>query len=283
MLHGEWISTMLSEFTASALLVLAGILIGRYRERQRLKGKDLHQYDFYPYVSTPEKFAEFSLKDFRLGLHYLLRNADARAARQLIFIGEQNNVRQSLGTEELSAYERLFKKYHGASVVDDSRAFLENYRNIARLIGRTFPHMGIEILVHDLSNPTKSICCIEGGEVTGRSLEMGTTTLLVDLMRRLNQKEDKLNYELNIGKRRFKCTTIPVVRKDYGVVGAVCINIDINYIRDDVLASAERTAAFFRHYCQTDLQLEENILSKDEYRQALAGKRHFRDLEAGRA
>jgi predicted transcriptional regulator YheO len=263
--------------------VVAGFLVGRYRERQRLKGKDLHQYDFYPYVATPEKFAEFSLKDFRLALHYLLRNADARAARQLIFIGEQNNVRHSLGPEELRAYERLFKKYHGASIADDSREFLENYRNIARLVGRTFPHMGIEILVHDLSNPTKSICCIEGGEVTGRSLEMGTTTLLVDLMRRVSQNQDKLNYELNIGKRRFKCTTIPIVRKDYGVVGAVCINIDINYIRDDVLSSAERTAAFFRQYCQTDMQLEENILSKDEYRQALAGKRHFRDLEAGHA
>jgi hypothetical protein len=218
--HSEWLSTMLSEFTASALLVVAGFLIGRYRERRRLRGKDLHQYDFYPYVATPEKFAEFSLKDFRLGVHHLLRNPDARAARQLIFIGEQNSVRDQLGPEDLRAYERLYKKFHGASVTDDSREFLENYRNIARLIGRTFPHMGIEVLVHDLSNPTRSITCIEGGEVTGRVLEMGTTALLVDLMRRVNQKEDKLNYELNIGARRFKCTTIPILRKDCGVAGA---------------------------------------------------------------
>ena len=280
MFHNEWISTMLSEFTASALLLIAGFVIGRYRERRRLKGKDLHQYDFYPYVATPDKYAEFSLKDFRLGLHYLLRNTDARAARQLIFIGDQNQVRQMLSAEELRAYERLFKKYHGASITDDSRAFLENYRNIARMIGRTFPHMGIEVLVHDLSNPTRSICCIEGGAVTGRSFEMGTTTLLVDLMRRVNQKEDKLNYELNIGARRFKCTTVPIVRKDYGVVGAICINIDINYIRDEVLESAERTAEFFRHYCHTDIQLDENILSKDEYRLALLGKRHFRYVAA---
>ena len=73
--------------------------------------------------------------------------------------------------------------------------------------------MGIEVLVHDLSNPSRSITCIEGGEVTGRSLEMGTTTLLVDLIRRVNMSEDKLNYELNIGARRFKCTTIPIVRQ----------------------------------------------------------------------
>jgi predicted transcriptional regulator YheO len=277
MFHSEWLTTMLSEFTASALLIIAGFYFGRWRERRRLKGKALHEYAFYPYISTAERFAEFSLKDFRLGIHYLLGNTDLRAARQLIFIGEQNNVRAQLGPEDLPAYERLFKRSHGSSVSDDSREFLDNYRNIAHLLGRTFPHMGIEVLVHDLSNPSKSITAIEGGEVTGRSLEMGTTTLLVDLMRRVNQNQDKLNYELKIGARRFKCTTVPIVRKEYGVVGAICINIDVNYIDDYVLTSAERTAEFFRQYAHADLHLEENILSKDEYRQAQAGKRHFRD------
>lgn len=281
MFHTEWLLTMLSEFTASALLVVAGFLVGRYRERKRLKGKDLHHYDFYPYVANHEGFAEFSLKDFRLGVHVLQKRHDARAARQLIFIGEQNNVRHQLADDDLRAYEKLYKQFHGASIGDDSREFMENYRNIARLLGRTFPHMGIEVLVHDLSNPTRSICAIEGGEVTGRALEMGTTTLLVDLMRRVNQNQDKLNYELDIGARRFKCTTIPILRKDYGVVGALCINIDVNYVTDYVQASAERTAEFLRQYCHSDMKLDENILSKDEYRQALAGKRHFR--EAGHA
>jgi predicted transcriptional regulator YheO len=277
MFHGEFLTTMLSEFTASALLLIAGFYIGRYRERRRLKGKALDEYDFYPYVSTAEHFAEFSLKDFRHGVHYLLGNRDLRASRQLIFIGEQNNVRAQLAPEDLRAYERLYARCHGKSVSDDTREFLENYRNIARLLGRTFPHMGIEVLVHDLANPTRSITCIEGGEVTGRSLEMGTTTLLLDLKRRVNQNQDKLNYELRIGARRFKCTTIPILRKEYGVVGAICINIDVNYINDYVLTTAERTAEFFRHYCHADMHLDENILSKDEYRQAQAGKRYFRD------
>jgi len=135
------------------------------------------------------------------------------------------------------------------------------------------------VLVHDLANPTRSITCIEGGEVTGRSLEMGTTTLLLDLKRRVNQNQDKLNYELNIGSRRFKCTTIPILRRDYGVVGAICINIDVNYISDYVTKSAERMAEFFRQYSATDMKLDENILSKEEYRLALQGKRHFRDIQ----
>ena len=210
-------------------------------------------------------------------MHYFLRNTDMRAARQLIFIGEQNGVRQALEPEERRVYEKLFAKYGGTAIVDDTREFLENYRNIVRLIGRTFPNMGIEVLLHDLSNPSRSISCIEGGEVTGRTLDMGTTTLLIDLKKRRAQNQDKLNYELNIGARRFKCTTIPIVRKDYGGVGAVCVNIDINYVRDDVLASAERIQEFLRFYCRTDMQLDENILSRDEYQRALRGRKHFRD------
>jgi hypothetical protein len=55
------------------------------------------------------------------------------------------------------------------------------------------------------------------------------------------------------------------------------MNIDINYIRDEVVKSLEQTAEFFRHYSHTDMQLSENILSKTEYQRALQGKRHFRD------
>ncbi len=187
-------------------------------------------------------------------------------------------MRGQLGEEDRRTYEKLCAKYQAASVTDDTQEFLENYRNIARLWGRTFPNMGIEVLVHDLSNPTHSITTIESGEVTGRVEGMGTTTLLVDLMRRVNLKQDKLNYELNIGSRRFKCTTIPILRKEFGVVGAICINIDINYIRDPVMTSPDRIAEFFQHYCRTDMTLEENILSKEEYKRALAGKKHFRDF-----
>jgi len=277
LLENPFVTKLIAEIAAVLIIFVVGLLIGKYRERKHQHGKNLDEYDFYPYASTHENFAEFSLRDFRLGMHFFMRNTDKRAARQLIFIGEQNGVRQALETQERHVYEKLFARYDGKTVVDDTREFLDNYRNIVRLIGRTFPNMGIEVLLHDLSNPTRSITSIEGGEVTGRTLEMGTTTLLIDLKKRRAQNQDKLNYELNIGARRFKCTTIPIVRKDYGIVGAFCINIDINYIRDDVLASAERVQEFLRNYSRTDMQLEENILSRDEYQKALQGKKHFRD------
>jgi predicted transcriptional regulator YheO len=275
LLGNHMLTAVLSEALVSILLVLLGFAAGKYRDRRQLQGRDLTEYDFYPYQATSDNFAEFSLRDFRLGMHYLLRNRDSRAARQLIFIGEQNNVRDLLDAEEKRAFEKLYTKYHGAEITSDANEYLDNYRNIVRLIGRTFPH--IEILLHDLANPSRSVVWIEGAEVTGRSLHMGTTTLLVDLKKRHALNQDKLNYQLSLGARRFKCTTIPIIRKEYGVVGALFVNIDTNYIRDDVLTSAENIADFFRHYCQTDMQVSENSLSKEEYQKALQGKRHFRD------
>jgi predicted transcriptional regulator YheO len=275
------VTAILAEALVSVLLIMLGFVAGKYRERRQRRGRDLTEYDFYPYETTADNFAEFSVRDFRLAMHFLLRNRDSRAARQLIFIGEQNNVRDLLDAPERQAYEKLFSKYRGADVTSDAQEYLENYRNIVRLLGKTFSHMGVEILLHDLANPSRSIVWIEGAEVTGRSLHMGTTTLLVDLKKRRAVNQDKLNYEITLGARRFKCTTIPIIRKEYGVVAAVCMNIDVNFIRDEVLRSPERIAEFFRHYCQTDMQLSENILSKDEYQRALQGKKHFRDAGHG--
>ena len=43
------------------------------------------------------------------------------------------------------------------------------------------------------------------------------------------------------------------------------------------MKSQERIEIFFENLCRTDMQLDENILSKDEYAKALKGKRHFKD------
>ena len=68
-----------------------------------------------------------------------------------------------------------------------------------------------------------------------------------------------------------------LVRKEFGIVGAICINVDVNYLTDEVMSSKERIEAFFQNFCRTETQLDENILSKDEYAKALKGKRHFKD------
>ena len=266
---------VIASFIASILLFGVGFLWGKYKERHRF-GRKLEDYDFYPYAINRDNFSEFSLKDFRLGMHYFLRNNDPMAARQLIFIGEQNNVRAQLEPAEQEVYARLFTRYDGRKIADDTREYLENYARIVRLLGKSFPNLGIEILLHDLSNPSRSLVALENN-VTGRNLHDGTTNLVIDLKRRQMLNEEKLNYELNIGGRKFKCTTIPIIRKEYGVVGAVCINVDANYLTEEVLSASDKVVSFFQTFCRTEMQLDENILSRDEYAKALKGKRHFKD------
>ena len=273
-LQGEIGINVIASIIASLVFLAAGFVWGKYKERRRKFGRNLDEYDFYPFTVSRENFGEFSLKDFRLGMHYFLKNEDHTAARQLIFIGEQNNVRTQLEPTEQKVYAQLFDKYDGKKIADDTHEFLENYERMVRLIGKSFPNTGIEILLHNLADPAHSLVALENN-VTGRRLRDGTTNLLIDLKRREN--EDKLNYELNIGSRKFKCTTIPIKRKEFGIVGAICINIDVNYLTDEVLKSQERLGTFFQNLCRTDMQLDENILSKDEYAKALKGKRHFKD------
>jgi predicted transcriptional regulator YheO len=275
-LQSELSSNLIASIIVSVFSLAAGFLWGKYKERRHKFGRNLDEYDFYPFIVTRENFGQFSLKDFRLGMHYFLKNEDRTAARQLIFIGEQNNVRDQLEPAEQKVYAQLFEKYDGKKIADDTNEYLENYVRLVRLIGKSFPNTGIELLLHNLADPAHSLIVLENN-ATGRHLRDGTTNLLIDLKKRQLLNEEKLNYELNIGARKFKCTTIPIYRKEYGIVGAICINVDANYITEEVFQDRQRIEAWFRNFLRTDMQLDENILSKDEYAKALKGKRHFKD------
>ena len=266
---------IIASVIASLILLGAGFLWGKYKERRKF-GRNLEEYDFYPFDIDRDNIPRFNLKDFRLGVHYFLKNNDYTAARQLIFIGEQNNVREKLEPAEQKVYAKLFEKFEGKKIADDTTEYLDNYVRLVRLIGKSFPNTGIEILLHNLADPSHSLIVLENN-VTGRHLRDGTTNLLIDLKKRQLLHEDKLNYELNIGARKFKCTTIPITRKEFGVVGAICINIDTNYLNEEVMKNQELIEAWFKNFLRVDMQVDENILSKDEFAKAQKGKRHFRD------
>lgn len=271
-------SELLVEIGVSAILLLFGYLFGKFRERRLHGGNNLDEYEFYPFEVDDNKNLYFDLEKFKNGMYHLLRNRDNSAARQLILIGEQNNVENKLKGNDRKQYKKLYHKYDGNKIIDDTTKFLENYKRIVRLIGDSFPDTGMEILLHNLTNPSKALYHIKNN-VTGRNIEAPATNLVHDLKMRGLQNQDKLNYELNIGSRKFKCTTIPIYRDGYGLVGAICINVDYHYLNEEVRENEEKLNAFINAICKTDMVLDENILSKDEYEKAMAGKRHFRDFE----
>lgn len=264
---------------ASAVLLVVGYLFGMYRERRLREGRNLEDYDFYPFGVDDTGRIYFDEAKFIAAVDHLLHHRDHVAARQLILVGEQNEVRHRLPTEDRERYTSLYRRYGGDEVRDENSRFLANFKRIVRLIGDSFPDTGIEIILHDLTNPSTALCVIKNN-VTGRNIDAPATNLVLDLKTRRQRNEDKLNYELNIGSRRFKCTTIPIYREPVGLVGAICINVDVNFLTEEVQRKAEVLDAFVRSLTKTDMTLDENILSKLEYEKALAGKRHFRDFSS---
>jgi predicted transcriptional regulator YheO len=262
---------------ASAVLVVGGYLWGKFRERQSHNGKRLEEFDFYPFGLDEAKVLYFDEAKFLKAVDYFLKHRNEIAARQLLLIGQQNDVGNSLSADDRLRYRKLFNRYGGDKIRSDNEKFLANFHRIVRLIGDSFPDTGIEIILHDLTNPATALSCMKNN-VTGRDIGSPATNLVFDLKTRRELSQDKLNYELNIGARKFKCTTIPIFRDPDGLVGAICINVDVNYLTDEVLSQTENMEMFIDSLCKTDMSLDENILSKDEYQKALAGKRHFRDF-----
>lgn len=273
--------------TAAIVVVLiVAVAVGAYLAGRRGQAgpstdgdgmRRLEEYDFYPFVINPNGHVEFDADAFNRAVEHFLGSRNEGAARELIVIGEQNLVRDKFPAGSLARYKELYEAYDGDGVVDDNDRFLENYKRIVNQIGRSFRNTGIEILLHNLVNPSRSLVAIENGSVTGRSIGSGATNLVLDLKTRRQRGEDKVNYELNIGSRQFKCTTIPIFRPEYGLVGAVCINVDTRFLREAVVGDEDRLEAFVDNLLRTDFELDENILSKDEYQAALGGKRHYLD------
>ena len=270
-------SELLINVLASAILLVFGYLYGQYRERRLNQGKVLEEYSFYPFALDEKKNLLLDWEKFNTGVHYFLTHRDHIASGQLILIGQQNNVENKLTGSDLGQYRKFYRLYAGDKVLDDTTKYLENYKRIVRLIGDSFPDTGIEILLHNLSNPAKALYHLKNN-VTGRNVGAPATNLVHDLKMRRLQNQDKLNYELNIGNRKFKCTTIPIYRENYGLVGAICINVDFHYLNEEVRHNPDALNVFLDALVKTDMILDENILSKEEYEKALAGKRHFRDF-----
>jgi len=267
---------LLVDMGASAILLLFGFLFGKFRERKLQGGTNLDDHEFYPFDLDDKKNLFFDIQKFKMGVGHLLRNRDNTAGRQLILIGEQNNVQNNLKGDDRNNYTKLYRKYDGDKIIDDTLKFLDNYKRIVRLIGDSFPDTGMEILLHNLTNPSKALYHIKNN-VTGRNVDAPATNLVHDLKMRGLQNQDKLNYELNIGSRKFKCTTMPIYRDGYGLVGAICINVDYNYLDQEVRNDQNKLDSFLDAILKTDMALDENILSKNEYEKALEGKTRFRD------
>ena len=107
--------------------------------------KRIEEYSFYPFITNDHGIVEFSQAMFNEAVQYFSQHKNSLAAQQLIIIGEQNNVRNHLSTEELNRYQQLYQKYEGQKLLQENDQFMENYKRILTLIGKSFKGKGMDI------------------------------------------------------------------------------------------------------------------------------------------
>ena len=80
-ISAAWLLDVATDLTVSLVLLALGYLFGKHRERAQLAGRNLEQYDFYPFTVDPDGFPAFSLPLFQRGVEHLLRHRIGRPPR----------------------------------------------------------------------------------------------------------------------------------------------------------------------------------------------------------
>ena len=60
LLDQPWLVDILVNLVVSGIVFAIGYAVGKYRQRLAMRGRNLEQYDFYPFVVDAHGFPEFS-------------------------------------------------------------------------------------------------------------------------------------------------------------------------------------------------------------------------------
>ena len=183
---------------------------------------------------------------------YFTHNPSQKAASDLIYLGQANNVSLMLSDAEKNAYKNLIASptYANLPAVDKQRdRTFQVYRDIVDGLGQTFAGTGIEIVLHDTRNPLKSVVTIQN-PISGRRLDDSTTNFGLELIKNYSVVDrpasNFVSYGLTLKDgRKIKSSTIPLFDEIYGLVGFICLNIDISKLDQK---HPEAIAAFIENF-----------------------------------
>lgn len=255
------------ETPISAVVELAlreGPLSSYADEKGKIEGKRLFQHEGYypidiaPGTNIPSLNPEIYLK----AIKYLLEedNYDRLAAMDLVYLREDNLVEEGdvLSYTDLPLYENLIKRYSLQEFVsnfrEENKRVFRNFVRIVNDIGATLKDVYLEILLHDVRNPIRSIIAARNSEhISGRKLYDPSTRFVVQYVKnqgRLLIKEMEAGSKVGYLKqfhhtKQVKATTTPLYHDRYGLIGILCINIDIDAVKG---LDAQGRDKFFENY-----------------------------------
>jgi predicted transcriptional regulator YheO len=225
-------------FIAASFIYLIFSIPEKNIDVNALPGRALASYsNLYPISHDPKGNLALDIPVFVNAIDYFIENNDPRAAADLLYLGQSNNINLLLSNSEKQRYSLLHDRfdYSEFELINEHRNNLFSvYRDIVNGIGQTFSGTGIEIVLHDTRNPLKSIVAIQN-PISGRRLGDSNTNFGLALIKDYSiirrPGSSYISYQLSLKDgREIKSSTIPLYHKRYGLIGFICLNIDISGI-----------------------------------------------------
>ncbi len=212
--------------------------------------------DLYPVKVDGTGTVVLDLGKFVKALNDIEQRNSPRALAELIYFGQTNNLLLMLNDKERKQYSDLLTKYPYAEDVNNqySNQYLQSYRDIVNGLGQTFAGTGIELVLHDMRNPLKSVVAIQN-PISGRRVGDPTTNFGVQMIKSFSVAGARLPSMISYGLklkdgRDVKSSTVPIYDPVYGLIAALCINIDITKL--DPSTNPADVARFLMHFRAVD-------------------------------
>lgn len=232
-----------------------------------LMGKPLAAHeDLYPVRTNPKGTPYLDKQIFEKAVEQFTKDPDPRAIADLIYLGNSNNIELALPAGARERYLKLASTpaYAAVASADTNREhLLQTYRDIVNGIGLTFVGTPVEIVLHDTRNPLMSIVALQN-PISGRRIGDPNTNFGVQLIKNYSVAEtgvhkSYISYGITLKDgREIKSTTIPLFHNTYGLIGFICLNIDISRLSKNDDEAVKRFISAFTQVTPND-QIQEMI------------------------
>ena len=116
--------------------------------------------------------------------------------------------------------------------MNENQQLLESYFPIASFIAAIIGPQ-CEVVVHDISDPERSIIFIENGHISGRRVGDASTDLVLKILKAEAYREEQFiaNYKASGARgQTFRSSTYFIKNGSGELVGLMCLNIDITHM-----------------------------------------------------
>ncbi|MEM8583957.1 MAG: PAS domain-containing protein [Bacteroidota bacterium] len=236
-LNNPWVSGIAGGTISS---IIAFFITRNYiLNKERLKGKHLYQYPaFYPIKTNLENEIEIDRDTLLESLIYFTqKRKDRLSAFELFSLIDSCRLSKDFNEFENKAYLNFLRKYSRERLKkwnSEYHELLRPYQEIVNSLGDTFNGLEIEFVLHRAINPIKSIIALKNTvfkrDLNGANTSFGLT-LIKDygmIQDKTNRRKSEVSYEVTLGDKKVKSTTIPIFDDKYGLLGFLCLNIPIH-------------------------------------------------------